>query len=121
MPIEEAMESEQGLVALSNQRRNVEIPNAAPVRLHTDDLARHVATAPNGKRYVVASYIDAVMGSPCRTTVFPQQGGYLTLVRLPICSFSSQTLDAAILQHQKVIQAIQNGRLEELAQSKKTI
>ncbi len=117
MPIDEAMENEQRLVSFANQRRNVEIPNAAPVLLHTDDLARHVAIAPNGKRYVVATYDDAVMGNPYKTTVFPQQGGYLTLVSLSVCSFASQTLEDAVQFHQKTVQIIQNGHLDELVRS----
>jgi len=90
------------------------IPNAPPIRLQTLDLARHVAIAPNGKRYVVATFDDTLLGNGIVTTVYPQQNEYLTLVRIVVCSFSNQTEDEAIQRHVAVVQTIQQGQLNEL-------
>ena len=94
--------------------RTVTVPNAPPIRLQTLDVARHVAIAPNGKRYVVATFNDTRLGNGIVTDVYPQQNEYLTLVRIIVCSFSSQTEDEAVQRHVSVIQAIQQGRLNEL-------
>ena len=94
--------------------RTVTIQNAPPIRLQTLDVARHVAIAPNGKRYVVATFNDIRLGNGIVTDVYPQQNEYLTLVRIIICSFSSQTEDEAVQRHISVVQAIQQGRLNDL-------
>lgn len=94
--------------------RTVTVPNAPPIRLQTLDVARHVAIAPNGKRYVVATFNDTRLGNGIVTDVYPQQNEYLTLVRIIVCSFSSQTEDEAVQRHVSVIQAIQQGQLNEL-------
>ena len=94
--------------------RTITIPNAPPIRLQTLDLARHVAIAPNGKRYVVATFDDTRLGNGFVTDVYPQQNEYLTLVRIVVCSFSSQNEDDAVQRHIAVVQGIQQGRLNEL-------
>lgn len=96
--------------------RTVTVPNAPLVRLQTLDLARHVAIAPNGKRYVVATFDDTRIGNGIVTIVYPQQNDYLTLVRLPVCSFSSQSEEEAVQRHIATVQAIQQGRLNDLIQ-----
>ncbi len=99
--------------ALATEKRAVEIPNAAPVKLQTLDLARHVAVAPDGRRYVVATYDDSRLGRDVVTAVFPQQNGYLTLVRLEVCEFHTPDPDEAIQRHIAVVQAIQQGKLKQ--------
>jgi hypothetical protein len=96
--------------------QSVTIPNAPAVRLQTLDLARHVAIAPNGKRYVVATFDDFLVGNGLVTTVYPQQNDYLTLVRLVVCSFSSGTEEEAIQRHIAVVEAIQQGKLNDIVQ-----
>ncbi len=114
----EAVEDDQSLVALSTgQRRGIEIANALPVRLQTLDIARHVAIAPDGKRYVVATFDDIRMDRDYITAVYPQQNGYLTLLRLVIYEFSSETLEEAAQKHIDCVQAIQRGKLQAFAQS----
>src|SRR5438046_10749768 len=78
------------------QRWEVEIPAALPVRLQTLDLARHVAIAPDGKRYVVATFDDTRLNRGFVTAIFPQQNGYLTLIRLTLYEMQSQTTHQAI-------------------------
>ena len=94
--------------------RAVTITNAPPIRLQTLDLARHVAIAPNGRRYVVATFDDTRLGNGFVTDVYPQQNEYLTLVRIVVCSFSSQNEEDAVQRHIAVVQGIQQGRLSEL-------
>ena len=96
------------------ERRAIEIPNAAPVLLRRLDIARHVAIAPNGKRYVVATYDDSLLGHDFVTDIYPQQNEYLTLVRMTIRQFQSSTIDQAIQRHVSTVQAIQQGRINEL-------
>ncbi|MBV9229089.1 MAG: hypothetical protein JOZ18_07230, partial [Chloroflexi bacterium] len=80
---DEMVDGEASLVLPStDQTYTVEIPNAFPVRLQTLDLARHTAVAPNGKRYVVATFNDNHLNRGYITAVYPQQNGYLTLLRL---------------------------------------
>lgn len=99
------------------QGYTIDIPNALVVRLQTLDLARHVAIAPNGKRYVVATFDDRHLEHDYITAVYPQQNEYLTLVRLIVCTFRSETPDQALSRHVAVVQAIQNGKLNELIAS----
>ncbi len=96
------------------QRRAIEIPNALPVVLQTLDIARHIAIAPNGKRYVVATYDDSLLGRDFVTAIYPQQNEYLTLVRLTVREFISSTIDQAMQRHITTVQAIQQGKLNEL-------
>jgi hypothetical protein len=114
----EAVEDDQSLVLPStSQRREVEIPNALPVRLQSLDVARHVAIAPDGKRYVVATFDDTLVGRGYMTAVYPQQNGYLTLLRLVIYERESETLEEAVQSQISCIQAIQRGKLQELVKS----
>jgi hypothetical protein len=114
----EAVEDDQSLVLPStSHKRAVEIPNALPVRLQRLDVARHVAIAPDGKRYVVATFDDTLVGHGYMTAVYPQQNGYLTLLRLVICERESETLEEAVQSHTACIQAIQRGKLQELVKS----
>ncbi len=96
------------------QRRAIEILNAPSVLLQTLDIARHVAIAPNGKRYVVATYDDSLLGHDFITAIYPQQNEYLTLVRMTVREFQSSTIDQAIQRHISTVQAIQQGRVNEL-------
>ncbi len=99
------------------QTRAVEIPNALPVHLQTLDVARHTVIAPNDKRYVVATFNDSILGREYITAIYPQENGYLTLVRLTIREFVSNTIDQAIQRHTSVVQTIQQGKLNELPES----
>lgn len=118
MSIDEAVENEQmSVVTMTLPRRALNIPNAAPVRFQTLDLARHIAITPNGRRYVVATFDDTRMQRGLVTAIYPQQNGYLTLVRLPVHEFSSEDPDQALQRHIAVIQAIQQGRLKEYLQA----
>ena len=99
------------------ERRAIDIPNALPVVLQTLDIARHTAIAPNGKRYVVATYDDSLFGHDFVTDVYPQQNEYLTLVRLTVAQFTNKTIDSAIQRHIATVQAIQQGKANELKTS----
>ena len=105
------------LPAPSGEKRGLEIPNAAPVHLQTLDFARHIAVAPDGKRYVVATYDETHLQRGIISVVFPQQNGYLTLVKLGICKFSSAKLQDALQHHVALVQAIQQGKLREYIQA----
>lgn len=83
------------------------------MRLHVLDIARHVVIAPNGKRYVVATYDDTRLGHGYVTAVYPQQNGYLTLIRLTVYESSSATAEEAVQHHIAVAQAIQRGEMNE--------
>ena len=96
------------------ERRAITIPNALPVLLQTLDIARHIAIAPNGRRYVVATYDDSLLGRDFVTDVYPQQNDYLTLVRLTVVQFTSPTIDQATQRHITAVQAIQQGKINEL-------
>lgn len=113
----ERVETESSLVTIPQQRA-VEVPNALPVRLQTLDLARHVVIAPDGKRYVVASFDDTRLGRGYATVVYPQQNGYLTLVRLAVFEASSETPEQAVQRHIEVAQAVQQGKLNKIARAK---
>ncbi len=106
-------ETEQPLVLVAPQpRRAIELPGAPLVRLQTLDLARHIAIAPSDQRYVVATFDDRHLGRGYITAVYPQQNGYLTLVRLPVCELSSETPEQAEQRHVALVQAIQQGKLK---------
>jgi hypothetical protein len=113
----EDSEQSSALAVTESLRGTVEIPNAAPVRLQTLDLARHIAIAPNGKRYVVATFDDRRLHDGYTTAVYPQQGGYLTLVRLVIGEITSQTPAQAVQKHIEVVQLIQQGKLDEFVKN----
>ncbi len=99
------------------QPRSLEIAHALPMRLQTLDLARHTVIAPDGKRYVVATYDDSRLGRGFVTAVFPQQRGYLTLVRLTLAEDSSATPDEAIKRHIATAESIQKGQMKNLNKS----
>jgi hypothetical protein len=114
----EMMETERISTSVAiPQRSEVDIPNAAPVRLQTLDLARHVGVAPDGRRYVVATYNDTHLHRDYITAIYPQQNGYLTLVRLMVCEFSSETPEEAVQLHILTVQAIQQGKLRDFIKS----
>lgn len=115
MPNNDIAENNRSLAAIPG--RGVDIPNTPSVRLQTLDLARHVATDPAGKRYVVATFDDRRLKRGFVTAVYPQQGGYLTLVRLTICEVSSATEAEAVQKHRQVVQTIQNGKLNDFVKS----
>lgn len=113
MANDELVASEQMLVPPTPlEARTVDIPDAPPVRLQTLDVARHIATEPGGKRYVVATFNDAHMKRDIVTAVYPQQNGYLTLVRLPVCEFSTDDIEQAVQRHVTLVQKIQQGKLK---------
>jgi hypothetical protein len=95
------------------QQWEIEIPAALPVRLQTLDLARHVAIAPDGKRYVVASFDDTRLVRGYVTAIYPQQNGYLTLIRLTINEAHSPTPQQAVELHIKTVEAIQQGKIRD--------
>ena len=95
------------------QRWEVDIPAALPVRLQTLDLARHVAIAPDGKRYVVATFDDTRLERGYVTSIFPQQNGYLTLIRLTLYETRSQTPQQAVELHINIVEAIQQGKIKQ--------
>lgn len=95
------------------QMQAVEIPEAAPIRLQRLDLARHSVTAPDGRQYVVATFDDTRAGNGYLSAVYPQQGGYLTLYRLLICEYSSESQQEAVQRHIELAEAIQQGRLND--------
>jgi hypothetical protein len=117
MSTNDAVENEQFLTTIPDTaNRSLDIPKAQPVHLQTFDVARHIAVAPDGKRYVVATVDDTRLRRGYNISVYPQQNGYLTLIRLGICTFSRETLDEALQLHITLVQAIQEGRLQEFAQ-----
>lgn len=97
---------------LTLEKPKVEVPGATPVHLQTLDLARHVAVAPDGKCYVVATFDATRMGQKYVIAVYPQQGSYLTLIRLPVCEFHAERPDDAVQRHIALIQVIQKGKLK---------
>ena len=112
MPNKEIIENALlAIPAPAAEDRGLEIPSAAPVRLQTLDFARHTAIAPDGKRYVVATYDESHLNRGIVSAVFPQQNGYLTLVRLTVCEFLSTTVDDAFQRHVELVQAVQQGKL----------
>jgi hypothetical protein len=120
MPSNEAVDNSQSLVSTPGYVNHaIEIPNTPTVRLQTLDLARHIAIAPDGKRYVVATFDDNNLHRGYVTMVYPQQNGYLTLVRLPVCGYAHQTIEGATSRHITTVQSIQQGKLVDLLQSTK--
>jgi len=114
----DAVDDDQSLATVpADAARGVEILNAPPVWLQTLDLARNVATAPDGNRYVVATFDDGRISGKFITAVYPQQNGYLTLLRLMVGDLKSATPVQAMQYHQGVIQAIQQGKLQEFMKS----
>lgn len=111
----DTLESSQLLTIAANN--GVDLSNAPAVRLQTLDVARHVALDPQGKRYVVATFDDRHIDRGYVTAVYPQQNGYLTLVRLVICELTSETRDGALQNHVRLIQAIQQGTLNDFVKS----
>ena len=116
MPNKETVESEQSLVAASHSR-TIETLAALPVRLQTLDLARHIAIAPDGKRYIVATFDDTRLERGYVTAIYPQQNGYLTLIRLLVSEMSSEKPEQAMQLHLAQIQMIQQGKLNEFIKS----
>ncbi len=117
MANDELVANEQMLTPLTiPQTRLVDIPDAPPVRLQTLDLARHIATEPSGRSYVVATFNDSHMGRGIVTAIYPQQNGYLTLVRLSLHEFSADDPEQALQRHVAVVQKIQQGKLKEYLQ-----
>ena len=115
----DAVDSEQSLVASATNRTwEVEIHDAPTVRLQTLDLARHVAIAPDKRCYVVATYNDTHISGSYITAVYPQQNGYLTLVRLMVHAFKSETPEQAVQLHKALIQAIQQGTLDKFIKAR---
>lgn len=112
----DAIENEQTLSAQTHPR-GVDITHVLPMRLQTLDLDRETVIAPDGKRYVVCTFDDQRIGRGYVTAIYPQQNGYLTLVRLPVAELSSANPDDAMNRHTAVIQAILQGRLNDYLQS----
>jgi len=107
----EAVETELSTIS-TLKKPTVEIPGVAPVQLHTLDLARHIAIAPDEKRYVVATFDGTRIGRKYVVAVYPQQGNYLTLIRLPVCEFHTELAEHAVQRHIALVQAIQKGNLK---------
>lgn len=110
---------EQTLVPLEiPEKRDLDIAGAPPVRLQTLDLARHIAIAPDHKQYVVATFADRNLDRDYVTTIYPQQGGYHTLVRLPLCEFVFSDPEEALQRHVELVQMIQQGKLKSYLKQK---
>jgi|SRR5204863_325775 hypothetical protein len=107
----EAVETELS-TSSALKKPTVEIPGATSVDLQTLDLARHIAIAPDGKRYVVATFDGTHVGQKYVIAVYPQQGNYLTLIRLPVCQLHAELPDDAVQRHIALVQAIQKGKLK---------
>ncbi len=108
---EEVETEETALAAPPTLPRGIEIPDASPVRLQTLDLARHIAIAPDKTQYVVATFDDSRVGRNYVSVVYPQLNGYLTLVRLPVCEYSTEDPEQAVRRHIALVEAIQQGKL----------
>lgn len=107
----ESLETELSTIS-ALEKSSVEILDAVPVHLQTLDLARHIAIAPDGKRYVVATFDGTHVDRKYVIAVYPQQGNYLTLIRLPVCQFHAGLPEDAIQRHIALVQAIQKGKLK---------
>jgi hypothetical protein len=103
----------------SIRERPLEIPDAYPVKLQVLDLARHVVVAPDGKRYVLATFDDRRLGRGFVTAVYPQQNGYLTLYRLVVYERSSATPQEALEWHKELAKIIQQGQLTQFVKEAK--
>ncbi len=119
MAKKDAVANEQAQQALAAQvhQQAVDLAHVLPMRLQTLDLDRETVIAPDGNRYVVGTYDDRRIGRGYITAIYPQQNGYLTLVRLPLAELSSGNPDSAMNRHASVIQAILQGRLNDYLQS----
>ncbi|MDQ2905035.1 MAG: hypothetical protein M3Y81_15965 [Chloroflexota bacterium] len=106
----------QGLVTTTP--RGLEIANASPIKLQVLDFARHAVTAPDDKRYVVATFDDTRLDRGYLTAIYPQQNGYLTLYCLTIHQHSSPTPEEALHYHVAAAQAIQQGHLDRFIKEK---
>lgn len=113
MAVNEAVDETAIASIVPVSSRELQIPGAPTVRLQTLDYARHVAQAPDGRRYVVATFDDTRMNRGYVTAIYPQQNGYLTLVRLPVCEYSAETPELALQRHVTLVQTIQQGKLKE--------
>lgn len=102
----------QGLSAYDQE---LEIVGANPMRLQTLDLARHSVAAPDGTRVVIATMNDTHMGRGYVTAVYPQQNN-LTLLRLLIKEFRSETAEDAVDLHVRLTEAVQQGKLNAIRQ-----
>jgi hypothetical protein len=111
----QALEAELSTISALKKPTTIEIPNAALMQLQTLDLARHVTTSPDGKRYVVATFDATRMGQKYITVVYPQQANYLTLIRLPVCELDAEQPEDAVQQHIETVYAIQKGILTKVA------
>ena len=112
--VDEEEQSYSMVVPVPQAQGAVEIAGSPSVTLQTLDLARHVAIAPTGERFVVATYNDTHMGRQYITAIYPQQGRYLTLFRLVLKEKSSETAEQAIRQHIEWVQGIQQGKLKQI-------
>jgi hypothetical protein len=110
----DTMNNEQLPSMSTAQHRAVDIPNALPMRLQMLDIVRHTVIAPDGKRFVVATYNDKYIGRGYVTGVYPQQNEYLTLIRLTVREYVTASADEAIKRHISTVQAIQQGHVGEL-------
>src|SRR6266436_610502 len=108
----EAVETELSTTS-ALKKPMVEIPGAASMHLQTLDLARHIAVAPDGKHYVVATFDGTYVGQKYVIAVYPQQGNYLTLIRLLACQFYAELPEHAVQRHIALVQAIQKGNLKK--------
>jgi len=113
-PTRNEQSTAQTLAVQASRSYTIEVANALPMRRYVLDLARHSTLAPDGKRYVVATFDDTHLQNGYVTAVYPQQYDYLTLVSLEIAHFSSATPEAALKRHLAVIQSIQQGKLAGL-------
>jgi hypothetical protein len=111
MSTDQALEAEVSTIS-ALEKSIIEIPDAAPVQLQTLDLARHVAVSPDGKHYVVATFDARRVGQQYVTAVYPQQGNYLTLIRLPVGEFRAELAEDAVQRHITLVQVIQRGNLK---------
>ena len=114
-----AHEQAQQALAAQIHQQAVDLSHVLPMRLQTLDLDRETVIAPDGKRYVVGTYDDRRLGRGYITAIYPQQNGYLTLVRLPLAEVSSDNPDSAMNRHATVIQAILQGHLGDYTQPAK--
>ncbi|WP_052888261.1 hypothetical protein [Thermogemmatispora carboxidivorans] len=112
------LEQDREMLA-SIREHPLEIPDAYPVKLQVLDLARHVVVAPDGKRYVLATFDDRRLGRGFVTAVYPQQNGYLTLYRLVVYEHSSNTPQEALEYHKRLAKMIQQGQLMECVKQAK--
>jgi hypothetical protein len=112
-------DQDQQAIAAARQQ-TLDIPDTYPVKLQVLDLARHVVVAPDGRRYVLATFDDRRLGRGFVTAVYPQQSGYLTLYRLVLYEQSSATPQEAIQHHIEVAKIIQQGQLAQFVKQRES-